>query len=61
VASEPLESTSKAPAAEVVASACLRRAAALAGLGLELWDLSNEYQQQMHHQDSKTNLVLLKY
>jgi len=36
-ASEPLESTSKAPAAEVAASACLRRAAALAGLGLELW------------------------
>jgi len=37
VASEPLESTSKAPAAEVAASSCLRRAAALAGLGLELW------------------------
>ena len=37
VASEPLESTSKAPAAEVAASCCLRRAAALAGLGLELW------------------------
>jgi len=36
-ASEPLESTSKAPAAEVAASSCLRRAAALAGLGLELW------------------------
>jgi len=29
--------TSKAPAAEVAASSCLRRAAALAGLGLELW------------------------
>jgi hypothetical protein len=28
---------SKAPAAEVAASSCLRRAAALAGLGLELW------------------------
>jgi hypothetical protein len=25
------------PAAEVAASSCLRRAAALAGLGLELW------------------------
>ena len=32
VASEPSESTSKAPAAEVAASCCLRRAAALAGL-----------------------------
>jgi hypothetical protein len=38
VASEPLESASKAPAAEVAASSCLRRAAALAGLGLELWE-----------------------
>jgi len=37
VASEPLESASKAPAAEVAASSCLRRSAALAGLGLELW------------------------
>jgi hypothetical protein len=37
VASETLESASKAPAAEVAASACLRRASALAGLGLELW------------------------
>ena len=37
VASEPLDSASKAPAAEVAASSCLRRAAALAGLGLELW------------------------
>jgi len=37
VASEPLESKSQAPAAEVTASFCLRRAAALAGLGLELW------------------------
>ena len=37
VASEPLESASKAPAAEVAASSCLRRVAALAGLGLELW------------------------
>ena len=27
----------KGPAAEVAASSCLRRAAALAGLGLELW------------------------
>ena len=37
VASELLESKSQAPAAEVAASSCLRRAAALAGLGLELW------------------------
>ena len=37
VVSDPLESVSKAPAAEVAASCCLRRAAALAGLGLELW------------------------
>ncbi len=37
VASEPLESVSKATAAEVAASSCLRRAAALAVLGLELW------------------------
>ena len=37
VASELLESKSLAPAAEVAASSCLRRAAALAGLGLELW------------------------
>jgi len=37
IASEPLESASKAPAAECSASAALRRAAALAGLGLELW------------------------
>jgi hypothetical protein len=37
VASEPLESKSQAPAAEVAASSCLRRAAALAGLGLQLW------------------------
>jgi len=37
VASETLKSKSQAPAAEVAASSCLRRAAALAGLGLELW------------------------
>jgi hypothetical protein len=37
VASEPLESASKAPAAECSASAALRRAAALAGLGLSLY------------------------
>ncbi len=37
VASEPLESKSHAPSAECSASAALRRAAALAGLGLELW------------------------
>ena len=38
VASEPLESKSHAPATEACASSCLRRAAALAGLGLELWE-----------------------
>ncbi len=37
VASEPLESRSHAPSAEVAASSCLRRAAALAGLALELY------------------------
>jgi len=37
VASELLESKSQAPATEVAASSCLRRAAALTGLGLELW------------------------
>jgi hypothetical protein len=37
VASEKLESASKAPAAEVAASACLRRASSLSGLGLELY------------------------
>ena len=37
VASEPLESGSKAPPVETAASSALRRAAALAGLGLDLW------------------------
>ncbi len=37
VASEKLESGSKAPAAEVAASGCLRRACSLSGLGLELY------------------------
>jgi hypothetical protein len=37
VASEKLDSGSMAPPSEVAASSCLRRAAALAGLGLELW------------------------
>lgn len=36
-ASEPLESKSQAPAAESAASAALRRAAGIAGCGLELW------------------------
>jgi len=40
VASEPLESKSQVPAAEVAASCCLRRAAALASLGLALWGQS---------------------
>jgi hypothetical protein len=38
VASEKLDSGSFAPSTEVSASACLRRACALAGLGLELWN-----------------------
>ena len=37
VASEPLNGKSIAPAVECSASSCLRRACALAGLGLELW------------------------
>ena len=37
VASEKLDSGSFAPSTEVSASACLRRACALAGLGLELY------------------------
>ena len=51
VASEPLESASKAPAAEVAASSCLRRAAALAGLGLELWGL----EVVSHHIDRQSS------
>lgn len=37
VATEPLEGPSKAPPVETAASSALRRAAALAGLGLDLW------------------------
>jgi len=37
IASEKLDSGSMAPPAEVSASACLRRACALAGLGLDLY------------------------
>ena len=37
VASEKLDSASKAPAVEVAASGCLRRACAVAGLGIDLW------------------------
>ncbi len=37
MASEPLESKSQAPVSEVAASSCLKRTAALAGLGVELW------------------------
>ena len=37
VASEPLHGGSQAPAAETAASSALRRACALAGLGLDLW------------------------
>jgi hypothetical protein len=42
MASEPLESASQEPAAEVAASSCLRRAAALAGLSLELRGLRQQ-------------------
>jgi IS4 transposase len=38
VASEKLDSGSFAPSTEVSASACLRRACALSGLGLDLWN-----------------------
>ncbi len=41
VASEPLESKSHAPSAKCSASAALRRAAALAGLGTGVVRLSN--------------------
>lgn len=37
VASEPLNGKSMAPAVESAASGCLRRAAALSGLSLDLW------------------------
>jgi len=37
ISSEKLESGSMAPPAEVAASSCLKRAAAIAGLALELW------------------------
>lgn len=37
IASEKLESGSLAPPSEVAASSCLKRAAAIAGLALELW------------------------
>lgn len=37
VASEPIESASMAPPVESAASSCLRRCAALAGLGLDLY------------------------
>jgi hypothetical protein len=37
VASEPLNGKSMAPAVESTASSCLRRACAIAGLGLSLW------------------------
>ena len=43
VASEPLESASKAPAAEVAASSCLRGAAALAGLGSGVVGIEAQY------------------
>ena len=38
VASEPLNGKSMAPAVESSASSCLRRACALCGLGLSLWE-----------------------
>lgn len=51
VASEPLESASKAPAAEVAASSCLRRAAALAGLGLRSFCLIFALHRRLHNLD----------
>jgi hypothetical protein len=39
VSSESLKTTSHAPPVECAASACLRRCCAMAGLGLELWEL----------------------
>jgi hypothetical protein len=59
VASELLESASKAPAAEVAASSCLRRAAALAGLGLELWGVNGK--RQAGHRNSCLARVRVDY
>ena len=39
VSSEPLKSASHAPPVETAASSCPRRCCAMAGLGLELWEL----------------------
>jgi hypothetical protein len=39
VSSESLKSVSYAPPVETAASSCLRRCCAMAGLGLELWEL----------------------
>lgn len=39
VSSEPLKATSYAPPVETAASSCLRRCCAMAGLGLQLWEL----------------------
>jgi len=39
VSSEPLKSASHAPPVETAASSCLRRCCAMAGLGLQLWEL----------------------
>jgi len=39
VASEPLKSGAFAPPIETAASSCLRRAAGLASLGLDLWEV----------------------
>jgi len=39
VSSESLKSTSHAPPVETAASSCLRRCCAMAGLGLELWEV----------------------
>ncbi len=40
VSSEPLKGGSYAPPVETAASSCLRRCCAMAGLGLELWELA---------------------
>lgn len=39
VSSEALKSSSHAPPVETAASSCLRRCCAMAGLGLELWEV----------------------
>jgi hypothetical protein len=40
VSSEALKSSSHAPPVETAASSCLRRCCAMAGLGLQLWEVN---------------------